>query len=66
MTNPGSFWIVCGGKTRDIHDGQVRCPGHGVLSASVCRDCRLVITIEDERDLWHACSVGESATTEPG
>ena len=55
----GTPWIVCAGRTRDINDGQVRCPGRGVVAMTACLNCHLLVTCSAERDLRVECSTGE-------
>jgi len=51
-----SPWIVCGGVTRDVRRGRVKCPQRGNVSAGECLACHLLATVANERDLRLACS----------
>jgi len=52
-------WIVCAGATRDVSRGRVKCPRRGIVSATECLACHLLVTLTDERDLRLACSTAE-------
>ena len=55
----GTSWIVCAGATRDVSDGRVQCPGHGVVEMGACLVCHLLVTCSAERNLRVECSTGE-------
>jgi len=53
----GPEWVVCGGSTRSVVDGNVVCPA-GIFSLlPSCLECRFLEDGEDDRDLDRSCSV---------
>ncbi len=55
----GPAWIVCCGRTLEVHEDQAHCPREGVVSLHECLDCHLLVTIARERDPRYACSTDD-------